>query len=175
MGCKTSAREMAWQHAIKIVTDALYVVKGFIPYNRAAYKRGTNGDIWCEIYDIMDKMSIWPTIHKVKSHLTVEELIAFYRSNDDIARWAISNEAADGAAGAEADHQGGHDNELMKQDYMHAQLWRVLKRASAIEMDIRLHDEGVPITAESIIASVEAVAEERCMKEEERFKRCIEK
>ena len=86
----------------------------------------------------------------------------FAKNNDDIARWAISNEAADGAAGEEADNQGGHEKVLRHQDYMHAQLWRILKRTSAIELDIRLHDEGVPITAESIIASAEAIADERC-------------
>ena len=53
-------------------------------------------------------------------------------------------------------------------------LWKVLKRTSAIEMDIRMHDEGVPVTAESITAAAEPVAEERCVREKERFKRCIE-
>ena len=70
---------------LKIVTDALYVVKGFLPHNRGAYKRGTNADIWCEIYDRMDRMEIRPTIHKVKSHLTVEELIVCHETNKDIA------------------------------------------------------------------------------------------
>ena len=104
-------------------------------------------------------MNIWPTIHKVKSHLTTEELIVCHRHNVDIARWAISNEAADGAAGAEADHQGGHEKELKNEDYMHGLLWKVLKRTSAIEMDIRMRDEGVPITAENIVVAAEAVAE----------------
>ena len=53
-------------------------------------------------------------------------------------------------------------------------LWKILKRTSAIEMDIRMNDEGVPITAENIIAAAEAVANERCEKERERFKRCLD-
>ena len=65
------------------------------------------------------------------------------------------------AAGAEADHQGDHAKELKDEDFMKGMLWKVLKRTSAIEMDIRMHDEGVPITAESITAAAEAVAAAR--------------
>ena len=99
------------------------MVKGFLPHNRVAYKKGTNADIWCEIYDLIDAMRVWPTIHKVKSHLTTEELIVCHQHNSDIDRWAISNEAADGAAGAEADHQEAHEKELKDQDFMHGLLW----------------------------------------------------
>ena len=81
--------------------------------------------------------------------IATEELIVCHRYNSDIARWAISNEAADGAAGAEADHQGEHEKELKDKDYMNGLLWKILKRTSAIEMDIRMRGEGVPITAES--------------------------
>ena len=97
---------------LKIITGALYVVKGFLPRNKGAYKKGTNADIWCEVFDSIDAMEVKPTIHKVKSHLTIEELIECHKTNKDIAWWAISNEAADGAASVEADHQGDHAKEL---------------------------------------------------------------
>ncbi len=39
---------------ITIVVDATYVTNGFKPGNRAAFRRGTNGDIWTLIYDRWD-------------------------------------------------------------------------------------------------------------------------
>ena len=97
---------------LKIITDALYVVKGFLKHNKAAYMKGANSDIWTDIFERMEGMRIKPTVHKVKSHLTKEEILIFARTNPDIVRWAINNEAADGAAGVEADHQGDHAKEL---------------------------------------------------------------
>ena len=48
------------------------VVKGFLKHNKATYMKGANADIWTEVFDLMDGMRIKPTIHKVKSHLTVD-------------------------------------------------------------------------------------------------------
>ena len=46
----------------------------------------------------MDRMVTKPTVHKIKSHMTAAEMVVFSRTNPDIAKWVISNEAADGAA-----------------------------------------------------------------------------
>ena len=66
-----AVRQVLWRwhgnKPLKIITDALYVVKGFLPYNRAAYMKGTNADIWKEIYDQMDRMAVKPTIHNKKA------------------------------------------------------------------------------------------------------------
>ena len=55
-----------------------------------------------------DMMKVKPKIAKVKSHVTPEEMVVYGRNNPDIDKWVISNECADAAAGAEADHKGGH-------------------------------------------------------------------
>ena len=35
---------------MKIITDAMYVIKGFKMQNSKAYSEGKNGDIWREVY-----------------------------------------------------------------------------------------------------------------------------
>ena len=66
-------------------------------------------------------------------------------------RWIYSNEAADVAADASADHRGRHASELKAEEFNVARLTIILKRISAIDLDIREKDEGVPVTAENII------------------------
>ena len=46
----------------------------------------------------MDRMGTRPIVKKVKSHITVDEAIVFGKTNPDIGRWIVCNEAADGAA-----------------------------------------------------------------------------
>ena len=94
--------------------------------------------------------------------------------NRDIDKWVIGNEAADAAAGAVADHQGDHKKTLDDEEKAVAQLWKVMKRISAIELDIRLKDEGVPMTAENVIAAAEAMTNEWCNADTERAKRRVD-
>ena len=67
----------------------------------------------------------------------------------------ISNEYADAAAEARADHVGKHDKRLTQEEMHKATLWKVLKRISAIELHIRETTDVVPTTAESILAKTE--------------------
>ena len=41
---------MKGEKDMKIITDAMYVIKGFKNQNRKAYSEGRNGDIWREAY-----------------------------------------------------------------------------------------------------------------------------
>ena len=119
-------------------------------------------------------MAFKPEVKKVKSHITVNEAIIFGRTNTDIGKWIVCNEAADGAAGTEADHRGSYEKELTKEKYMKAKLTIVLKRISAIEMDIRNKDERVPDTVEGIIAAAASQAQTWCAESTMRTKRKIE-
>ena len=49
-----------------------------------------------------------------------------------------------------------------------------MRRISAIELDIRLKDEGVPMTAEDVIAAAEAMTSEWCNADSERAKRRVD-
>ena len=91
---------------MEIVTDAMYVIKGFKDQNRKAHAEGKNGDIWREVCAQMDRMQIKPTVHKIKSHLTVIEAAGLLITSPHAAERLICNEAADAAAGAYADHLG---------------------------------------------------------------------
>ena len=143
---------------MKIITDAMYVIKGFTNQNRKAYAEGRNGDIWREVYVQMDRMTIKPTIHKNKSHMTVIEAASLLLTNPFAAEWLICNEAADVAAGAYADHLGKFDKELKDEEFYKAQLWKAIKRTSAIELHIRNSEDDMGDTAEGILATTEAMA-----------------
>ena len=106
---------MKGNREMKIITDAMYVIKGFKDQNRKAYQEGRNGDIWREVYAQIDSLKTKPTIHKVKSHMTVPEVMSLMLSNPDAAKWLICNEAADAAAGAYADHLGSFEQKNSKQ------------------------------------------------------------
>ena len=136
--------------------------------------KGPNADIWGKIYSRLDELRIKPSLHKVKSHITFEEIMVSSVKNRDIEKWVIGNEAADAAAGAVADHQGDHKKALDDEGKAVAQLWNVMRRISAIELDIRLKDEGVPMTAENVIAAAEAMTNEWCNADSERAKRRID-
>ena len=159
---------------LKIISDASYVCRGFDDHNRAKYMKGPNADIWGRIYSRMDELRIKPTLHKVKSHITIEEIMVCCERNKDIDKRVISNEAADAAAGAIADHQGDHKETLDSESKATSQLWAAMKRISAIELDIRLKDEGVPMTAENVIAAAEAMTSEWCNADNERAKRRLD-
>ena len=117
---------------MKIIIDAMYVIKGFKDQNRKTYTEGRNGDIWREVYGQMDRMRIKPTIHKIKSHMTVIEVASMLITNPYAAEWHICNEAAGAAAGAYADHLGKFDKEPKSEEFHKAELWKVLKRISAM-------------------------------------------
>ena len=142
-------------------------------HNKRAFTDGVNGDIWEKIYKEADRMKVEPEVKKVKSHITVEEAIVFGKTNPDIGKWIVCNEAADGAAGAEADHRGTYEKELGKEKYMKAKLTIVLKRLSAIEKDIRNKDEGASDIVEGLIATAEAQAQTWCAESTMRTKRKI--
>ena len=137
---------------MKIITDAMYVIKGFKDHNRKAYSEGKNGDIWREVYVQLDRMTIKPTIHKIKSHMTVAEAMSLMLTNPFAAEWLICNEAADAAAGAYADHLGKFEKELKEEEFHNAQLWKAIKRTSAIELCIRSSEDDMGDTAEGILA-----------------------
>ena len=82
---------------LKMITEASYVVKGFLPHNRAAYLKGINVDIWRMVYDRMDAFEQTPTIHKIKSHVAPKEIVVFHRTNKDMAKWVTSNEGRSGS------------------------------------------------------------------------------
>ena len=131
---KRGAPDPQGQDTLKIVTDASYVIKGFYEHNRDKYMKGSNADIWEKIYKRMDELEIKPTLHKIKSHITVAEAAKGSETNGDIDKWMISNEAADIAAGAIADHQGNHKHELDTLGFVIAQLWKTIRRISTIEL-----------------------------------------
>ena len=64
--------------------DASYVINGFkahISLKRASFEQGSNGDLWCEIYSILDAFGADPNaaptfIYKVKSHETIAQSAA---------------------------------------------------------------------------------------------------
>ena len=72
----------------------MYVVKGFKDQNRKTYQEGRNGDRWREVYEQFDRLDVKPTIHKVKSRLTVPEVMSLMFSNPDATNWLICNEVA---------------------------------------------------------------------------------
>ena len=80
------------------------------------------------IYDRMNVFEQKPTIHQIKSHVTPKEIVGLYRTYKDIVKSVISNEAADAAAGAVADHQGDHKKILDDEGKAIAQLWGVMRR-----------------------------------------------
>ena len=84
----------------------MYVIKGFKDQNRNAYSEGRNRDIWREVYVQLDRMTIKPTIHKIKSHMTLAEAMSLLLTSPFAAEWLICNEAANAAAGVYADHLG---------------------------------------------------------------------
>ena len=114
----------------------MYVIKGFQYQNRKTYREGRNGDIWREVYDRYDQLEVKPTVHKVKSHMTVPELMSLMLVNPEATKWMICNEAADAAAGTYADHLGSFEKELKDEEFHKAQLWKAIKRTSAIELHI---------------------------------------
>ena len=159
---------------MKIITDAMYVIKGFENQNRKAYAEGRNGDIWREVYVQMDRMAVKPTIHKIKSHMTVIEAASLLITNPYAAEWLICNEAADAAAGAYADHLGKFDKELKDEEFHTAQLWKAINRTSAIELHIRSSEDDMGDTAEGILAKAEAMTADRNEDTETGMKRKME-
>lgn len=147
---------MKGEQHMKIVTDAMYVIKGVKMQNRKPHYEGKNGDIWRDVYRQMDRLRIKPTAHKIKSHPTVTETASLLLSNPNTAEWLISNEAADAAAGAYADHLGKFEAELKKEEFNKSQLWKVIKRISSIELHIRNSDDDLGDTAEGFLAKAEA-------------------
>ena len=91
----------------------------------------------------MDRMAVKPTIHKIKSHMTVIEAASLLITNPYAAEWLICNEAADAAAGAYADQLGKFDKELKDEEFHKAQLWKAIKRTSAIELHIRSSEDDM--------------------------------
>ena len=75
-----------------------------------------------EIYSRMDEFETNPTIHEIKSHATAKEAAFFCKTSKDVDKWIVSNEVADAAAGAGADHQGSHEAELNAEEYAKAHL-----------------------------------------------------
>ena len=146
---------------IKIITDAMYVIKDFKDQNRKTYQEGRNGDIWREVYEQFDRLDVKPTIHKVKSHMTVPEVMNLMLSNPDATKWLICNEAADAAAGTYADHLGSFDKELKAEEFYKAQLWKAIKRTSAIELHIRENQDERCDTAEGLLARAEAATADK--------------
>ena len=65
----------------------------------------------------MDRMAVKPTIHKIKSHMTVIEAASLLITNQHAAEWLICNEAADAAAEAYADHLEDFDKELKSEEF----------------------------------------------------------
>ena len=51
-------------------------------------------------------MTVKPTIHKIKSHMTVAEALGLMLTHLFAAEWPICNEAGDAVARAYADHLG---------------------------------------------------------------------
>ena len=80
--------------------------------------------------------------------MTVPEVMSLMLSNPDAAKWLICNEAADAAAGAYADHLGSFEKELKAEEFYKAQLWKAIKRTSAIELHIRESQDERSDTAE---------------------------
>ena len=159
---------------IRIITDAMYVIKGFNDQNRKTYQEGRNGDIWREVYDQYDRLEVKPTVHKVKSHMTVPEVMSLMLTNPEATKWLICNEAADAAAGTYADHLGDFDKELKAEEFYKAQLWKAIKRTSAIELHIRENQEERSDTAEGLLAKAEAATDDRTEEIEAGTKRKIE-
>ena len=55
-----------------------------------------------------------------------------------------------------ADHLGKFEAELKDEEFNKAQLWKVIKEISAIELHIRSNEEDLGDTAEGIFAKAEA-------------------
>lgn len=104
----------------------------------------------------MDRMKIKPATHKINSHMTVIEAASLLITNPYAAEWLICNEAADAAAGAYADRLGDFDKELKSEEFYKAQLWKAIKRISAIELHIRSSEDDLGDTAEGFLTKAEA-------------------
>ena len=100
----------------------------------------------------MDDLEIKRTVHKVKGHLRAVEAASLGVNNPSIVEWLISNEAADAAAAEYADHLSEFDRIQGREESHKAELWKVLKRISAIELHIRTNEEGLADIAEGIFA-----------------------
>ena len=109
----------------------------------------------------VDRMHIKPTVHKIKSHLTTVEAASLLLTNPHAAEWLICNEAADAAAGTYADHLGSFDKELKAEEFYKAQLWKAIKRTSAIEMHIRENQDDRCDTSEGLLAKAEAATADK--------------
>ena len=119
-------------------------------------------------------MTIKPTIHKIKSHMTVAEAMSLMLTNPFAAEWLICNEAADAAAGAYADHLGKFEKELKEEEFHKAQLWKAIKRTSAMELHIRSREDDMRDTVEGILAKAEAMTANKTEGTETGMKRKIE-
>ena len=92
------------RHLTRVLwVDASYVIKGFHGHStskRHAFEQGANGDLWCEIYTILDDFTSDPSsaptfIYKVKSH---EDRLQAAARGTPLIGW-ILNVGADAIAG----------------------------------------------------------------------------
>ena len=91
----------------------------------------------------METLRVKPTDHKVKSHMRAEEESAYGIRNPATVERLICHETVDVAAAAYADHLGEFDKTLKSEERFNAQRWRVLKRTSGIELDIRTKESDL--------------------------------
>lgn len=109
-----------------------------------------------------------------KNHIIVAEAASLLITNPHAPEWLICNEAADAAAGAYAGHLGDFAKELKDEEFYKAQLWKVVKRISAIELHIRRSEEDLGDAAEGIFAKAEAQTTDQTAETETGMKRKID-
>ena len=54
---------------LTLVVDATYVVHGLTGANKSKFQKGSNGDIWTDIYQMMEARRTPVAVEKVKSHI----------------------------------------------------------------------------------------------------------
>ena len=79
---------------LTIVTDARWLVQGFLHHKWPTYVKGSNWDIWKSIYGSEAKMRVKPRVERIKSHVTVEEVRTMSRRNRESPNWLYVNKAA---------------------------------------------------------------------------------
>lgn len=118
---------------LTLVVDAMYVVHGMDGSNRPKYAKGTNGDIWKDIYQMTDARATSVQVEKVKSHIISKDVTEHEVRSELQYNRMVLNEMADAGAGQAAD-KIGVDREAVQADKLaRAEHEAICRRLAAIE------------------------------------------
>ena len=112
----------------KFYVDASYVLRG-IAEKSDFYRSGPNGDLWTQLYEVLENLGQNCTLVKVKSHVTDQDMWTKYQMTPEML---IYNEGVDGVSSqAAASYSRGLDQRQSDVNHMQ-ETYNIARRLAAI-------------------------------------------